>query len=52
MARLQPVFVNGYGKPHVDDRPVLSGIIFINLNDLRWYDAPKEYGPLKSLYNR
>jgi len=31
---------------------VLSGIIFINRNGLRWRDAPKEYGPCKTLYNR
>jgi len=31
---------------------VLSGIIFINRNGLRWSDAPKEYGPAKTLYNR
>ena len=30
---------------------VLSGIILINRNGLRWCDAPKEYGPSKSLYN-
>ena len=40
------------GKPRVDDRRVLSGIIFINRNGLRWCDAPKEYGPAKTLYNR
>ena len=33
-------------------RRVLSGIIFINRNGLRWRDAPKEYGPPKTLYNR
>lgn len=38
--------------PRVDDRRVLSGIIFINRNGLRWCDAPKEYGPAKTLYNR
>ena len=38
--------------PRVDDRRVLSGIIFINRNGLRWCDAPKEYGPPKTLYNR
>jgi transposase len=38
--------------PRVDDRRVLSGIIFINRNGLRWCDAPKEYGPCKTLYNR
>jgi transposase len=30
----------------------LSGIIFINRNGLRWRDAPKEYGPAKTPYNR
>jgi len=40
------------GKPRVDGRRVLSGIIFINRNGLRWRDAPKEYGLRKTLYNR
>ena len=31
---------------------MLSGIIFINRNGLRWCDAPKEYGPHKALHNR
>ena len=52
MARLRPVFPPSHGKPRVDDRRVLSGIIFINRNGLRWCDAPKEYGPPKTLYNR
>ncbi len=52
MARLQPFFPKSRGKPRVDDRRVLSGIIFINRNGLRWCDAPKEYGPPKTLYNR
>ncbi len=38
--------------PRVDDRRVLSGIIFINRNGLRWRDAPREYGPHKTHYNR
>ena len=42
----------GKGKPRVDDRRVLSGIIFVNRNGLRWRDAPREYGPHKTLYNR
>jgi len=33
-------------------RRVLSGIIFINSKGLRWRDAPREYGPHKTLYNR
>ena len=52
MARLKPYFPKPHGKPRVDDRRVLSGIIFINRNDFRWRDAPKEYGPHKTLYNR
>ena len=52
MARLVPYFPKSHGKPRVDDRRVLSGIIFINRNGLRWRDAPKEYGPHKTLYNR
>ena len=52
MARLNPHFPKSHGKPRVDDRCVLSGIIFINRNGLRWRDAPKEYSPHKTLYNR
>ena len=39
-------------QARVDDRRVLSVIIFINRNVLRWCNAPKEYGPAKTLYNR
>jgi len=52
MERLKPFFPKSHGEPRVDDRRVLSGIIFINRNGLRWCDAPKEYGPHKTLYNR
>jgi len=52
MERLKPFLPKSHGKPRVDDRRVLSGIIFINRNGLRWCDAPKEYGPAKTLYNR
>jgi len=52
MARLRPFFPKPHGKPRVDDKRVLSGIIFINRNGLRWRDAPSEYGPPKTLYNR
>lgn len=52
MERLKPFFPKSHGKPRVDDRRVLSGIIFINRNGLRWCDAPREYGPPKTHYNR
>ena len=52
MERLRPHFPRSHGKPRVDDRRVLSGIIFVNRNRLRWRDAPPVYGPHKTLYNR
>ena len=52
MARLEPFLPKSHGRPRVDDRRVLSGIIFFNCNGLRWRDAPAEYGPAKTLYNR
>ena len=52
MARLQPFFPKSHGKPRVDDRRLLGGIIFINRHGLRWCDAAKEYGSPKTLYNR
>ncbi len=52
MERLRPFFPRSHGRPRVDDQRVLSGIIFVNRNGLRWRDAPKDYGPAKTLYNR
>src|SRR3546814_15568497 len=34
MARLQPYFPKSHGRKRVDDRRVLSGIIFVNRNGL------------------
>lgn len=52
MERLRPFFSKSHRKPRVDDRRVLSGIIFVNRNGLRWRDAPDENGSPKTLYNR
>ena len=52
MGRLIPYFPKSRGRPRVDGRRVLIGITFINRNGLRWCDAPAEYGPPKTLYNR
>ncbi|MGN5374403.1 IS5 family transposase [Sphingomonas hankookensis] len=52
MERLRPFFPKSHGRPRVDDRRVLSGIVFVNKNGLRWRDAPSAYGPPKTLYNR
>ena len=52
MRRIEPCFPLSHGVPRVDDRRVLSGIVFVIRNGLRWRDAPKEYGPHKTIYNR
>ena len=52
MRRIKPYFPLSHGVPRVDDRRVVSGIIFVIRNGLRWRDAPKEYGPHKTIYNR
>ena len=40
------------GVKRVDDRRVISGIIHVQKSGCRWVDAPSEYGPRKTLYNR
>ena len=50
--QLTPHFPKARGKPRVDDRRVLSGILHVLRNGLRWRDAPAIYGPHKTLYNR
>jgi len=40
------------GKPRVDDRRVISGIVHVLKSGSRWIDAPDVYGPHKTLYNR
>ena len=52
LARIKPYFPLSHGVPRVDDRKVISGIIHVIRNGLRWRDAPAVYGPHKTLYNR
>jgi transposase len=52
MARIAPHFPLAHGVPRVDDRRVVSGIVYVIKHGLQWKDAPKEYGPYKTLYNR
>lgn len=49
---IKPYFPRSHGVPRVDDRRVLSGIIHVLKRGLQWRDAPAEYGPHKTLYNR
>ena len=52
MRRIEPFFPLSHGIPRVDDRRIVSGIIFVIRNGLRWRDAPAAYGPHKTIYNR
>ena len=52
MARISPYFPLAHGVPGVDDRRVVSGIIYVIRHGLQWKDAPPAYGPHKTLYNR
>ena len=40
------------GKPRVDDRTVISGILHVLKTGCRWRDCPSEYGPYTTIYNR
>lgn len=52
LERIKPYFPLSHGAPRVDDRKVISGIIYVIKHGLQWKDAPREYGPYKTLYNR
>jgi transposase len=40
------------GKPRVDDRTVISGILHVLKTGCRWRDVPPAYGPATTIYNR
>lgn len=52
LARIKPYFPLSHGVPRVDDLRIVSGIIYVIKHGLQWKDAPREYGPHKTLYNR
>lgn len=52
VAWFRPYFPKSHRKPRIDDRCVLSGIIFINNNGSRRSDAPEVCGAPKAPYNR
>ena len=52
-ARLAPLLpTDTRGVERQDDRRVISGIVHVLRSGGRWADAPAEYGPRKTLYNR
>ena len=52
MSQIEPYFPKSHGVARVDDRRVISGIIYVLKHGLQWKDAPPGYGPHKTLYNR
>jgi transposase len=52
-AVLEPHLPYGWsGKPRVDDRRVISGILHVLKTGCRWRDVPAAYGPPTTIYNR
>ena len=41
MRRIEPFFPLSHGVPRVDDRRIVSGIIYVIKHGLMWRDAPK-----------
>ena len=51
-AAIEPLLPNLGGKPRVDDRRVISGILHRFREGLRWRALPKAYGPRTTVFNR
>lgn len=49
---IEPLLPHLGGKPWVDDRQVISGILHRFREGLRWRALPDEYGPRTTLFNR
>jgi putative transposase len=45
MRRIERYFPLSHGIQRVDHRRVVSAIVFVIKNGLRWCDAPRDYGP-------
>lgn len=51
-AAIAPLLPDLGGKPRVDDRRVLSGILHRFREGLRWRALPAAYGPRTTVFNR
>lgn len=51
-AAIKPHLPDRGGKPRVDDRRVISGILHRFREGLRWRAVPEAYGPRTTLFNR
>lgn len=52
MRRIEPFFPRSRGLVRVNDRRVISGIIYVIRNGLQWKDATPGYDPHTTLYDR
>ena len=52
MRRIRPHLPLSHGIPRVDERRVISGIIYVFRHGPQWRDAPAAYGPHETLHNR
>ena len=51
--RIEPLMPRGRRGAHrVDDRRVISGIVYMLRSGARWRDCPAAYGPYTTVYNR
>lgn len=51
-AAIEPLLPHLGGKPRVDDRRVISGILHRFREGLRWRALPDAYGPRTTVFNR
>ena len=51
-AAIEPLLPHWGGKPRVDDRRIISGILHRFREGLRWRALPAEYGPRTTVFNR
>ncbi|MFI9255554.1 transposase [Streptomyces sp. NPDC053069] len=42
----------GTGRPRVDDRQILNGMVFKIRTGITWRDLPERFGPWKTVYTR
>jgi transposase len=40
------------GRPRVDDRKVLNGILYVRITGCRWCDRPRPYGAYQTAWRR
>ncbi|MEM1586342.1 MAG: transposase [Candidatus Bathyarchaeia archaeon] len=42
----------GIGRPRIDDRIIVNGILYVLVTGCRWMDMPSKYGSYKTAWDR